>query len=97
MKDGIMVWAFAMEGRDLYDVLCSLIAWRVINHKPDLSLKEVRRITMDLVESCNERSDKEIAAINDPFILSVLSEKRRLGIKQLYTRSPKEKKSDEGS
>jgi hypothetical protein len=88
--NGRRMWSFVMEGRELYEILCSHVAWTMIRTSGK-SIKEVENMTVSCIDNSNEKSLEELAAIKNPFIRAILTEKKRLGLKEIYTEDKHER------
>lgn len=87
-RDGQYIWTFAMDGRNLYEILCSQVAWTLLTTSGKTK-EEVQNMTILCIDGSNDKTEEELAAIRNPFIRAVLTEKKRLGLKEIYIEEDK--------
>jgi len=83
--NGQRQWIPVMNDDEIYEVLCSCIAWRALGHEKFEMDKElldkIRTITVVIVHrSKDDGSAEHLAGIQDTFIKAVLTGVNRLGI-----------------
>ena len=77
--DGKREWNFSVSDYELYEILCTQIAWRTLwtSKKP---VDWVVTQTISAIHTVDTRSEKDLAKISDPFIRAILTELKRLEI-----------------
>lgn len=74
------IWSFNLDGREVYELLCSHVAWRIMK-QTGKTAAEVENTTIQIVHDAPNRKMKDLEEINCPFIKAVLTECKRLGMK----------------
>lgn len=73
-------WRFNLNSNEVYEILCSQMAWRTV-FQTDWDKEKIQRSVVHTVDMANDRTMEELSQVSDPFIRLVLMEVKRLNIK----------------
>ena len=83
------LWSFTVNEKQLYEILCNQIAWRVLK-KSGNPVDEVELQTVVLAQDSHQRTDEELAAVSDEFVRAVFIERKRLNLTEYQLKEEEE-------
>lgn len=90
---GKRLWSFTVDEKQLYDMVCTQIAWRVVK-KSGIDVKKVEKQTVQLAVHSHKRPEEEIKTIVDFFVRAVIQERKRLNLDDYQITTDGEEEED---